>query len=76
LKKHFKNGKLPLKKWKSEVEELTAEKNGLYQQYYKLKDDVKEIDKVRREVDEIVRAETQREQPQRTQPKRANDMEL
>jgi len=72
LKKHFKNGKLPLKKWKSEVEELTAEKNGLYQQYYKLKDDVKMFDDVRREVDEIMRAEPQKERQQT----RKHEMEL
>ena len=55
LKKHLKAGALPMKAWKSEVETLTAEKNRQYGEYCKLKNDVKEIDEVRRGVDEIVR---------------------
>jgi chaperonin cofactor prefoldin len=54
LKKYFKNGKLPLKSWKAEVETLTADKERLYQEYYRLKDDVSEIEKVKRGIDDIV----------------------
>jgi hypothetical protein len=44
-----------MKAWKSEVETLTAEKVKQYGEYNRLKNDVKEIDEVRRGVDEIVR---------------------
>ena len=57
LKKYLKAEALSVKAWKSEVAELTAKKDGLYKDYYKLKDDVKVIDDVKREVDEIVRVD-------------------
>jgi chromosome segregation ATPase len=58
LKNHLKEGKLPVKKWREEIAELTAEKDRLYGEYYKLKADITEIGKVKREVDKFVRIDT------------------
>ncbi len=48
------NTKLPLKKWKAEHSTLTANKENLYRDYYKLRDDVREAETVKREVERIV----------------------
>jgi hypothetical protein len=58
LKKQLKQGALPTKVWKAELAELTTERDKLYDEYYKLKDDVKQLDNVKREVDEFVRLDT------------------
>ena len=67
------NGKtaLPIKAWKSEQAKLTAEKKALYQEYYSLKKEVQEVEKIRRDVYDIMREETRT-----TQRTRAQDMEL
>ena len=64
LQPYFKNGKLPLTKWKAEVEKLTAEKTKLYKEYHQLKADVKEIENVKSGIDEIMREEKQKERQQ------------
>ena len=62
---------LPIKKWKEELVTLTAERYGFYDEYYRLDDDLKSVDALRRG------AESQMlEQPQKEQPKRAYDMSL
>jgi len=67
------NGKttLPTKAWRAERDKLTAERNRLNGEYVSLKDEVKEVEQIRKSVDTIMREETRR-----TQPKRAHDMEL
>ena len=66
------NGKtgLPVKAWKTERAKLTAEKNTLNQDYVSLKNEVKEIEKIKRGIDEIIREENRETQ------RRARDMDL
>ena len=61
------NGKtgIPLKAWKTERDKLNGEKKQLTQQYYALKDEVKEVEQIRRNVYSILREENGREQPTR-----------
>ena len=61
------NGKtgIPLKAWKSERDKLNGEKKQLTHQYYALKDEVKEVEQIRRNVYSIMREENGREQPTR-----------
>ncbi|MDR1649376.1 MAG: MobA/MobL family protein [Synergistaceae bacterium] len=61
---------LPTKAWKTEYAKLTAERKQLDKDYYTLKDEVKEVEQIRRSVYSILRQE-QREQ----QTHRARDME-
>jgi hypothetical protein len=72
LQEHFDPKKLPpIKKWKAEIERLTAERGKLNQRYYALKDEVKEAEQIRKSVYSIMRQEQQERQP-----RRARDMEL
>lgn len=59
------NGKatLPIKTWKTERDKLKAERQQLSHRYYALKDEVKEVDQIRKSVYNIMREETHREQP-------------
>ena len=61
------NGKtgVPLKAWKAERDKLSGEKKQLTQQYYALKDEVKEVEQIRRNVYSILKEENGREQPTR-----------
>ena len=61
------NGKagIPLKAWKAERDKLSGEKKELTRQYYTLKDEVKEVEQIRRNVYSILREENGREQPTR-----------
>jgi len=69
---HFDPKKLPpVTKWQAERGKLTAEKNRLNQSYVSLKDEVKEVEQIRKSVNDIMREETRREQPTRK-----HDMEL
>jgi hypothetical protein len=73
LKEHL-NGKVktpPLKKWKAEREEKTADKERLYKGYYALKEEVKEVEQIKKSVYEILR----REEPQK-QHRKSHNMEL
>lgn len=65
------NGNIPYKSWVAERGKLTAEQKTLNREYLLLKDEVKEVEQIRKGVDSILRQE-QREQ----QPRRAQDMEL
>ena len=67
------NGKtgIPLKSWKAERVKLTADRSMLNQEYISLKDEVKEAEKIRRGVHDIM----QREAVER-QPHRAREIEL
>jgi len=64
-------GKIPYSTWKAERDKLTAERHRLNQEYVSLKDEVKEVEQIRKSVDNIMCEENRR-----TQPKRAQDMEL
>ena len=61
------NGKtgIPLKAWKAERDKLNGEKKQLIRQYHTLKDEVKEVEQIRRNVYSILREENGRELPTR-----------
>ena len=61
------NGKtsIPLKAWKAERDKLNSEKKELTRQYYALKDEVKEVELIRRNVYSILMEENGREHPTR-----------
>ena len=61
------NGKtgIPLKVWNAERDKLSGEKEQLTRQYYALKEEVKEVEQIRRNVYSIMREENDREQPTR-----------
>lgn len=67
------NGKktLPTKAWRAEHAKLLAEKKQLDSRYIALKDEVQEAEQIRKSVYSILRQEQQKQQPRRTQ-----DMEL
>ena len=60
----------PVTKWKEERARLIADKQSLTRDYYALKNEVAEAEKIQRNVYDIVSAERRREQP-----RRARDME-
>lgn len=62
---------LPVKAWKSEYAELTAEQRTLNQRYLALKDEIKEAEQIRKSVYSILRQE-QRELP----PRKVQNVEL
>ncbi|MCL2637977.1 MAG: hypothetical protein FWD48_06345 [Oscillospiraceae bacterium] len=73
LQERFNPKKLPpVSKWIAEREEKTTEKDKLYQQYKTLKDEVKEVEQIKRSVYDIL----QEENRERQQRKRSYDMEL
>jgi hypothetical protein len=62
---------IPIKKWRAELETLTAEKYALCDEYYRLDDELKSVEALRRGAENIMREESQQEQPIR-----ARGMEL
>ena len=54
---------IPLKSWKAERDKLNGGKKELTRQYYALKDEVKEVEQIRRNVYRILREENGIEQP-------------
>ena len=52
----------PVKKWKAELESLTAERYALYDDYYRLDDELKSVEALRHGAESIIRDEPQREQ--------------
>ena len=58
---------LPISKWQAEQKELSAERFALAEKYYRLKDEVKTVEVLRRGIDEIMRSEVQKQQPQKSQ---------
>ena len=72
LKDHLNGyGKIPEKEWRTEQDRLIAERYGLCEEYYKLKDDVKSVETLRRNTENIMRESAL----ERTQT-RTKDMEL
>jgi hypothetical protein len=65
------SGKIPYPSWAAERTKLTAKRKMLNGEYLSLKDEVQEVEQIRKNVDSILR-QGQREQ----QPRRAQDMEL
>ena len=60
LKDHLNGyGKIPEKAWRAEQDALTAERFGLCDEYYKLKDDVKNVETLRRGAENIMSEDTQ-----------------
>jgi hypothetical protein len=60
------NGKTtrpPLDAWKAERAKLGGEKDVLYKEYYTLKDEVKQVEKMRRHIEDIMREESRERQP-------------
>ena len=55
----------PITKWKAEFKTLSADKDLIYREYYSLKDEVKEVEKVRRQVEGILREDKGRSVPLR-----------
>ena len=58
---------LPIKEWKAEHAMLTAEKYALCEEYYRLDDELRSVEALRRGAESIMREETQRMQPARAQ---------
>ena len=50
----------PITKWKAEFKSLSADKDLIYREYYSLKDEVKGVEKVRRQVEGILREDNER----------------
>ena len=53
----------PITKWKAEFKSLSADKDLIYREYYSLKDEVKEVEKVRRQVEGILQEDKGRNEP-------------
>lgn len=71
LQSHFDPKKSPpIKKWKSEQAELLAQKDALNNEYKKLKTETREVEIIRREVEQIVRSDRPK------QKSKGYDMEL
>lgn len=64
LQKRFDPKKLPpIAKWKAERDRLIGEKKQLSEKYRTLKDEVKEVERIKKSIDNILREEYRREQP-------------
>ena len=61
----------PVTMWNAEIAKLTAERKLIEADYYKLRDEVKDAEQIRKTIYSIVRQEQQM-----TQPRRAHDMEI
>ena len=72
LQERFDPKKLPpISKWRDELAAKLAEADTLYREYSKLKDETAKVEKIKRSVKDILHSDTQR-----TQPTRAQGMEL
>jgi hypothetical protein len=68
LKNHLNgHGKIPEKDWRAEREKLLAERYAQVDKYYKLKDDVLNVETLRRGAMNLMCETPQREEPKRTQ---------
>jgi hypothetical protein len=74
FRKAHLNGRtaIPEKEWRAERENLPNERYVLVDEFYKLKEDVRNIETLRRGAENIMRENP----PERTQPARAHGMEL
>lgn len=53
---------LPIKSWKAEAAKLAADKYVLFDEYYRLKDDVENVELLRRGTENIMREDVSRTQ--------------
>jgi len=53
-------GKIPEKSWRTELDKLTAERYSLCEQYYKLKDEVKYVEHLRRNTENLMKENVQK----------------
>ena len=75
LQERFNPKKLPpITKWKAEYKTLSAEKDLTYREYYSLKDEVKEAEKIKRSVENLMKG--QEPQRQREEPQKKHDFHL
>lgn len=50
---------LPVKEWKSERDKLTAERYSLCEDYYRLKDETRNVERLRKGAENIIQQEQQ-----------------
>ena len=68
MQERFDPKKLPpIRKWEAERDKLKAERQQLSHRYDRLKNEVKEVEQIRRNVYSILKEERGREQPTRKQ---------
>lgn len=53
LKRNFNHGKLPVAEWQAQIEELTPKKKSLYADMYRLRDEVKAVEDIKKQLDTI-----------------------
>ena len=53
MKKVIVHGKLPTMQWQEQAEKLTIQKQSLYADMYRLRDEVKEVESVKKYIDSI-----------------------
>ena len=58
LKRNFNHGKLPVAEWKAQIEQLTPKKQSLYADMYKLRDEVKAVENIKKQLDNITQEQT------------------
>lgn len=64
MQDHFDPKKLPsISKWEAESNKLKSERQELSRRYFTLKEDVKEVERIQRSINNILREETGRHQP-------------
>lgn len=66
MQDHFDPKKLPpISKWEAESVKLKSERQQLSRRYLTLKEDVKEVERIQRSINNILREENGRQQPTR-----------
>lgn len=58
LKRNFNHGKLPVTEWQTQIEKLTPKKQSLYADMYKLRDEVKTVENIKKQLDSITKSQT------------------
>ena len=58
LKRNFNHGKLPVAEWKTQIEQLTPKKQSLYDDMYRLRDEVKAVEDIKKQLDSITQKQT------------------
>ena len=58
LKRNFNHGKLPVAEWRAQIDELTPKKKSLYADMYKLRDEVKTVDDIKKQLDSIAKTQS------------------
>lgn len=58
MKRNFNHGKLPVSEWQAQIEELTPKKKSLYADMYRLRDEVKAVEDIKKQLDGITQEQT------------------